>query len=301
MKLTQLKYVVTAAEEGSFTKAAELLYVTQSTLSLQIAALEKEIGVPLFFRHNHNVSLTPAGKDFVRQAQGILNAEQALIQTMNNYRNFNTGMLRIGVPYTFGYLPQSKQLYDVMNVHPKIESQLILDGSSSLLRKLTLGEIDMAILTDGKLAPSQDVKLFELDQCVMFAAISPDSSLYDRKKINFTDLDGEKIQMPPKSSPFRAELMSLMQRYSIKPSVFSDARGSLDIAIHLSSTGYGITFCTKWVADNFKHVKCRFIPIEPYIERSIYLAVMKDAVDYPINKIVIDHLLACSSLQSGKM
>lgn len=63
-----LIYFLTIAKERSFTKAAEQLHITQPTLSRQIAALEEEIGVPLFVRSGRNITLTDAGILFKRRA-----------------------------------------------------------------------------------------------------------------------------------------------------------------------------------------------------------------------------------------
>ena len=75
MTLTELKYIVAAAREMHFSKAATACHVSQPTLSLGIKKLEDELGIKLFERSGGEVATTPLGEEVVRQAQGVL--EQA--------------------------------------------------------------------------------------------------------------------------------------------------------------------------------------------------------------------------------
>ena len=72
MELRILNYFLAIAREENFTKAANMLHVTQPTLSRQIADLEQELGVKLFVRSNHNIILTEDGMILKRRAQEIL-------------------------------------------------------------------------------------------------------------------------------------------------------------------------------------------------------------------------------------
>ena len=72
MELRVLHYFLAVAREENFTKAANMLHVTQPTLSRQIADLEQELGVKLFVRSNHNIILTEDGMILKRRAQEIL-------------------------------------------------------------------------------------------------------------------------------------------------------------------------------------------------------------------------------------
>src|SRR3712207_2288590 len=74
MELRQLRYLLTIAEESSFTRAAEKLFVSQSALSQQIKLLESELGVQLLDRSGRKVLLTPAGGALLRQTRRALNA-----------------------------------------------------------------------------------------------------------------------------------------------------------------------------------------------------------------------------------
>ena len=79
MELRVLKYFLTVAREENMTKAAETLYITQPTLSRQIAELEEEMGTPLFVRNNRSVTLTDAGQLLRRRVEELLAIEEKIL------------------------------------------------------------------------------------------------------------------------------------------------------------------------------------------------------------------------------
>lgn len=96
MEIQQISYVVRAAEQMSFSKAAELSHVTQSCLSQQIAKLENELGFKLFERTTRCVLLTTQGEHFVRNAHKVLEDLDLLKTPFHQPVGELKGMLRIG-------------------------------------------------------------------------------------------------------------------------------------------------------------------------------------------------------------
>jgi|SRR5882757_655191 len=96
MELRHLRYFVTVAELGSFSRAARSLYVSQSAISEQIADMEREIGVPLFHRSARNTTLTPAGTVFLPEAKGVLAAAAQAVEKVQRAQRGEVGTLRIG-------------------------------------------------------------------------------------------------------------------------------------------------------------------------------------------------------------
>ena len=82
MNSKQMQYAITLSQIRNFSQAAQQLNMTQSALSKQIMGLEKELGVKLFDRTSSPISLTPAGEQFIRQAQELVYQEKLLMQTM---------------------------------------------------------------------------------------------------------------------------------------------------------------------------------------------------------------------------
>lgn len=89
MDTVQLKYFIAVAESGSFSEAAEIMFSGQSTVSKQIAALEKELGVLLFDRSKRAISLTEHGKVFLPHAQKIIKRYNNMLKDLKQVSNFN--------------------------------------------------------------------------------------------------------------------------------------------------------------------------------------------------------------------
>ena len=95
MDTRHLQYILTIAQKQNMTKAAEELYISQSSLSQYLAKLEQEIGVPLFERTRNHMLLTPAGELYVEAAQRVLSIEKHLyenIRSMNNKSHITLGL-----------------------------------------------------------------------------------------------------------------------------------------------------------------------------------------------------------------
>src|ERR1700751_3143098 len=97
VELRHLRYFVAIAEERSFTRAAERLWVAQPGLSTQIRRLERELGVQLFERHTRGVDLTDAGELFLERARFVLAAADTAAATGRDLEAGLVGTVRLGV------------------------------------------------------------------------------------------------------------------------------------------------------------------------------------------------------------
>lgn len=100
MNTKQFQYVLALAQEGSFSKAADTLNITQPSLSQYIKKIEKQIGLVLFDRTNGDVRLTDAGKVYIETGRKILDLEHRMENSFTDLSNYKTGSLIIGAaPY----------------------------------------------------------------------------------------------------------------------------------------------------------------------------------------------------------
>ena len=120
MEIHQLQYVVAVAEALNFTRAADKVNVSQSTLSHQIAKLEDELGLKLFERSSRSVQATQAGADFVRRARLMLADMEAAQQSMDAFRGLLKGTLRIGTIASTGAIDFASLLAHFHQRHPSL-------------------------------------------------------------------------------------------------------------------------------------------------------------------------------------
>src|SRR6201987_1556816 len=136
MKLRHLEYFVAAAEELNFTHAAGRLHVSQPPFSKQIQDLEGELGVNLFQRERKGVALTAAGKAFLIDARGILEACDLAVRKA---QRINRGELTVGhmAPLTHDFLGQTLERWqkispgvvvDCVEMDPETQERAPLDG-----------------------------------------------------------------------------------------------------------------------------------------------------------------------------
>ncbi len=189
MLLRQMKYFVMIVDQGSFTEAAEHLFISQSAISQQIQALEKELGVVLFIREKRSFTLTPAGEYFYSQARGILDeVENIRIKTME-IGSEETDEARLRVGYLSNYSGQelSMAIARFSEVYPDIPIEITRGTHEELYFAMLEGKIDLAF-NDQRRAFSDDFVNYEMLKCDCYIEISKRSPLSKRESVDVSDL-----------------------------------------------------------------------------------------------------------------
>ena len=144
MKISKLNYFLAAAEELNITRAAQKLYITQQSLSENIAQLEEEYHVTLF-RRRPSLSLTPAGEKFAALARQMIGLEAHIRAEMADIAQQNAGVLSIGVrrPYSEILIPHV--LPQFVREHPHIQVHVFASSTPEMAQQLIDGKIDLCI------------------------------------------------------------------------------------------------------------------------------------------------------------
>ena len=145
MDIKQLHYFTTVVEEKTVTAAAEKLHMTQPPLTMQLHALESELGCKLFERKGRTLSLTDAGQHMYRRALEIIGMCDNAQREMKDYRNGTVGTLRIGVISSVQGTLFTKILKEYHDRYPNIKISVFSANTYQLLEKLQNREIDTAI------------------------------------------------------------------------------------------------------------------------------------------------------------
>lgn len=146
MELYVMRYVIALAEYQNFSLAAQACHIGQSALSQQIAKLEKELGIRLFFRHPWGASVTEAGAEFVRRARNILQLSDALQSEMSLYAGLHRGTLNLGIITSLQCIDFGGLLSSFCEHYPGISINTIQCGTHSLLQQLVERKLDLAFL-----------------------------------------------------------------------------------------------------------------------------------------------------------
>ncbi|MHC6199022.1 LysR family transcriptional regulator [Elizabethkingia miricola] len=142
----RLKIFCSAAEHKSFTKAAQLNFITQPAVTKNIKELEGELGVSLFERKNARVELTQAGKVYYEYAQQLLKVYEEAQYKVNELKgNFN-GRLNIGASTTIGQYILPKVLAEFKQKHPQIIIQMLNANTEEIEKELQESKIDLGFI-----------------------------------------------------------------------------------------------------------------------------------------------------------
>ncbi len=146
MNLHRLEIFLAVADTGGFSRAADAMLLTQSTVSQHIASLETELGTPLFDRTGRGAELTEGGALFYRHARRILLECSELRQLMADFRGLETARLSVGASNIPGNYLIPELLPALLARHPGISLNVMGGDSQEVLERLLRGEISLAIV-----------------------------------------------------------------------------------------------------------------------------------------------------------
>ena len=158
LNMKQLKYVLVLAEEGSFSRAAETLNITQPSLSQYIKKIEKQQGVELFDRANGYVHLTDAGQIYIEASKKILDIEHQMENAFSDLAEYRGGTISIGIsPYRSVHLiPEVFRRFNL--IFPQIKLIIKEKSGRDLIDAAAHGEFDLCVI-----ALPVDEKLFDYE------------------------------------------------------------------------------------------------------------------------------------------
>jgi DNA-binding transcriptional LysR family regulator len=144
MDWDKLRIFHAAAEAGSFTHAGDMLRMSQSAVSRQVSALEKDLGIALFHRHARGLVLTEQGEMLFRTAAEVMNKLQTAETLLSETTTRPTGDLRITAPAGLGTIWVTQRLREFMELYPDIRVEMILNDEQI---DISMREADVAIWT----------------------------------------------------------------------------------------------------------------------------------------------------------
>lgn len=183
--LRQLKYIVAVADSGRVGAAADLLNVSQPSLSAQLAEVEADLGVPLFMRGRSGAKITPEGEDIVRRARLILRDHEDLRASAKGGGIFQ-GRLRLGVLPSIGPYLLPEVVRRLHKEHPSFRLVVREESTRDLDEGLRSGRLDMIISTPEDHPGTRHTELFEERFWVATALDFP--AVKARGKVTLADL-----------------------------------------------------------------------------------------------------------------
>ena len=238
MELRNLKTFIRTAELKNFTRAAEILGYAQSTVTAQVEALEKELGMPLFIRNGRRVVLSSAGEELLTYAYRFRALEE---ETRIHFDRNGTpaGHLTVGMVESVSASEYVKGIASYLKKYPEVDLKVTVDTTIRLLGALKKGEIDAAVLLDRPVADGELQILYRKPEKICFFACS--GSKYEGNvSVSLKDLEKEPWLLTEKGCNYRKELEEELASRGI----FIGSRlemGSTRTLIDFVSEGLGIS------------------------------------------------------------
>ncbi len=148
MEIRVLRYFLTVAREGSITKAADVLHVSQPTLSKQLMDLENELGKKLFLRGSRNITLTEAGMYLHKKASEIVELTDQTAADFQNMEEIVYGDIHIGSGETDAIRLIARVLKEIQKEHPQIRYHFFSGNAEDVKERLDSGLLDFGVLIE---------------------------------------------------------------------------------------------------------------------------------------------------------
>ena len=272
MELRVLNYFLAVAREENFTKAANMLHVTQPTLSRQIADLEQELGVKLFVRSNHNIVLTEDGMILKRRAQEILSLADKTKRDFIKKEEALSGTISIGSGEFRSTEYLAKIIAEFRKKYPNVKYEIYSGNANNIRDYIERGFLDMGLMSEPvDMRKYNFVNMPVKEQWGVFAP--SDSSLAEKESIRPEDLAG--MSVVTATGDFnQSRIGKWLGDYKDRVDIAAAANLPYNEAL-LAKENIGVMLS---ISLNCTYENLRFIPLQPVLEISTVLGWKKDQI-----------------------
>jgi DNA-binding transcriptional LysR family regulator len=260
LNLKQLEAFYLVVKNGSYTKAAEELNVTQPAVTMQVKSLEKSLNLKLLQQLGKKVQLSEAGELLYQYAGKIFDLVDEANEKMREFKKLMRGTLRIGTTKNYARYIMPSLLSEFQRRFPR--TRVILDegNSEDMARSIIESKNELALISQLNLDRKIKSTFFSTVEFVLVA--SPEHRFSQKNSISLRELNGEPVILREKGSGARAAILRKFQEYGIWPSVIIEA-SSLDFIVGYVKQNKGVSFMFEPdIREELQKETLRVIPIE---------------------------------------
>lgn len=215
MELAALRTFLSIADQGSFSLAAEHLYLTQPTVSKRLASLEAELEVKLFERIGRRVQLTHAGEVLLPKARELVLQAQDMKRLASNLHSLVSGPLLLGTSHHIGLHRLPPYLREYRSRYPNVNLDIRFMDSEAACQAVEKGELELAVVTlPTDPHPALDLHLLWEDPLCFVAA--PDHALAGKARVSLEELLQHPAVLPGPTTYTRAILDTVLADHNLK-------------------------------------------------------------------------------------
>jgi molybdate transport repressor ModE-like protein len=291
MTLEQIRYFIDIAEHGSFSGAADRLYITQPAVSKQIRNLEEELDCKLFDRQrgggsNNHITLTEIGRQILPLIKNILDQYEAVKQNIDAYKK-NKQVIRICASPMTDVYGITRIITQFEERSRDIQIQLLEYPERDVISSLAAGESDIAIIREELLTIGQfDVVPLVSDYLAFFCDAS--HPLAARHTVTLEQIANEPLVLPPDGIYIGRYPMELFRKKGITPRVISRIRPGTIINNFVNDHSSTLLFSKYYSMISSPQIK--MIPLDPPCKSTIVMAYKKTGKNNNLIERVIDYM-----------
>ncbi len=287
MELRTLRYFLAAAQEENITRAANILHVTQPTLSRQIMDLEKELDTTLMLRGKNGLTLTDDGNFFRQRAEEIVELADRLEQSFVERNADVSGLIAIGASEAVGSRLFAKLIKQFSDKYPLVQFHLYNEMADNIKDRLDKGLVDVGLL----LEPVDTVKydFVRLSQKETWGILMRDDHpLAERETITPEEIVAYPLILPLRER-VRNEILNWIKREE-KNLTIPLSYTLLSNAALMVEAGLGCAFCLDGALAIHSSPRLRFVPIAPEHTTRSVLVWKKNHLFSPATSLFIQEI-----------
>ena len=259
MDIRQLKYFIAVVENKGFSRAAETLYLSQSTLSKVVKSLEDELDTVLLDRSNKQIELTGSGNIVYQQGIQVLHSLDNITNQLFDIENLKQGHIHIGLPPISGTLYFPEIIKTFTDLYPRIDLQIYEAGAYKVKNALLDGTVDIVVSMELESEANLDVIPLINDPLVVY--VNQDHPLARQSSVTLTDLKNESFIALTSDYELRKKLIYEYYKSNFKPSIQLES-AQWDFILSMVNEGFGITVMPYSLSSLLNFKKITTIPIE---------------------------------------
>ncbi|KAB7706640.1 LysR family transcriptional regulator [Bacillus aerolatus] len=287
MDLRQMRYFTTVVQQKNFSKAAQLLHVSQPSLSNAISKLEKEVGFPLLERNTRSLHLTDSGKIMYERALELLNKFDHLTKEMKEVKQTGSGHLSLGlIESAKHWMP--KVIHHFKGDFPNIKIQLLeLLGVEQVQQSLLNYETHAAITN--QMVTHRDLLAYPIYNERLVLLVHFQNELSQRPTITMKDLEREPFIISTSGFQTRKDILHAFDKEQASPNIMYEIE-RFETACSLVEEGLGVTIIPENYIkySTFPSIRPRYIQSEA-LQRTVYLAHSKNRYLPPFIHSFLNH------------
>lgn len=275
MNISQLKAFLAVVEHGSFSEAARAMGISQPAVTMQVQALESDIGAVLLDRRYRRVDLSEAGRALLPHARRVLDELDHARTEIENMSEQVTGRLTLAASTTPGQYVLPRTLGAFLRAHPEVAASIVIADTTKVVELVDTGEAQLGMVGAKVRGARATFEEAEADELVLIA--DPASPLPAREGLLLRDLLEEPFIMREPGSGTRQVTESVLRAEGIDP---GDLRvvtelGTSEAIVRAVEGGLGLGVVSRWVAEKAIELKTVVeVPVGGFpVTRAFYLVL----------------------------